>query len=495
MSGMKRSSEEIRVIFLAAGINIDESAAHRFVRFRDLIIERNEELDLTRITNPADIVVRHFIDSAFIASLIDLPSPLLDIGSGAGFPGIPLAILKPDMEIILAEPRKKRANFLETAVRELGLKNVTVYPHMVTDKTFLSVRGAVTRALEPIDRTLSRVAHFLPAGGMVVFMKGPSVDKDIDEISAVNRDAYELQIDREYQLPGTDYRRRVVVFRKNASSFRKSFVILKSGEASAGIAITSSENRRFREFKKLADGTGVRKTGLTLVSGTKLIIELAKNPAVAAKCLILPDGYVEDDVRMNAVITSFENTGSLVVLKKSLFKEIDPYGAGGALLIVETPIIGEWEGDMPTGCCVALPFQDPINVGAAVRSAAAFGAGTCLMLAEAATPFHAKSIRASAGAVFSIRMMRGPSIHELREAASKRGVAIVALDRKGTPLPSFEFPERFILLPGMEGPGLPEELRSNAVSIPLHASVESLNGPVALSIALYEWWRRYSPSN
>ena len=198
---------------------------------------------------------------------------------------------------------------------------------------------------------------------------------------------------------------------------------------------------------------------------------------------------------MNAIISSFENTGSVTVMKKSLFREIDTYGTSGALLIVETPAIGDWEGDMPNGCCVAIPFQDPINVGAAVRSAAAFGAETCLILAESATPFHAKSIRASAGAVFCIRMMRGPSIHEIREAASMREIAIVALDRQGTPLPSFDFPERFILLPGMEGPGLPEELRSNAVSIPLHTGVESLNGPVALSIALYEWRRRYSPSN
>jgi 16S rRNA (guanine527-N7)-methyltransferase len=197
---------------------------------------------------------------------------------------------------------------------------------------------------------------------------------------------------------------------------------------------------------------------------------------------------------MNAFIKEFAGRDSLLVMKKSLFNDIDLFNTRGPLLAADLPEIKEWNLDMGAGCTLLIPFQDPANVGSAIRSAVGFGVGKIVILKEAASPYHPKSIRASSGAVFYAVIEKGPSLYELPELFEPRLSGVVALDKGGTPLASFKFPARFILLPGIEGPGLPEPLKVQSVSIPLNSDVESLNATAALSIALYEWSRQ-SPSN
>ena len=196
---------------------------------------------------------------------------------------------------------------------------------------------------------------------------------------------------------------------------------------------------------------------------------------------------------MNAAIGEFDRGGALLLLKKALFNELDLFNTKGPLLEVDLPEFGEWDRTAGPGCTLLVPFQDPVNVGSAVRSAAGFGVKDVVMLEGAAHPFHPKSVRSSAGAVFAVRFMRGPALHDLPSVLGAGGPELIALDRGGRPLPGVTFPERFLLLPGIEGPGLPDELKARAVAIPLDDAIESLNAPVALSIALYEW-RRHSPS-
>jgi tRNA G18 (ribose-2'-O)-methylase SpoU len=134
---------------------------------------------------------------------------------------------------------------------------------------------------------------------------------------------------------------------------------------------------------------------------------------------------------------------------------------------------------------VLIPFQDPENVGAAIRSAAAFGAAQAILLAESAHPFHPKALRASGGAVLSLPLRQGPALSDLPE-----DLPIVALSAQGPDIRTTEFPPAFGLLAGLEGPGLPERWRNRALSIPIRAEVESLNAAAATAVALYEWRRR-----
>ncbi len=481
-------------IFRSCGFELTPRQLDQFGAYYDLLVENNETLDLTRITSFEDIVVKHFIDSIYFTEFIELPSPVIDIGSGAGFPGIPLKIYLPRLRVILSEPRKKRATFLETTARVLRLTDVEVYPHMVTERSFFAVQGIITRALESIDETLSRVNHFLPRGGRVIFMKGPEADRDLDAVTPDNRGSYSLETDRQYRLPHTNYDRRIIVYKKELSGTRKTYSILKDLKATAGTAITSGENKTFKELKKMSDGSGIRKSGTVLVSGKKIIAELAGNGDVTAHELVLHDGYAEDDDGINSLIGRHEDAGTLLVLKKSLFNELDVFNTGGPLLVVTPPEIPEWKMDLAPGCTLMIPFQDPVNVGSVIRSAVGFNVGRIVLLKEAANPFHPKSIRASAGTVFSAVMEKGPSIRDLPALLGDDTSAVIALDAEGSALDSFTFPDRFLLLPGIEGPGLPEAFRGGSIAIPLNSRVESLNAPVAVSIALYEW-KRQSPSN
>jgi tRNA G18 (ribose-2'-O)-methylase SpoU len=170
-----------------------------------------------------------------------------------------------------------------------------------------------------------------------------------------------------------------------------------------------------------------------------------------------------------------------------LLDELDVFGTHASLLLITLPEILPWspEEGFDEGCSLLIPFQDPENVGAVIRSAAAFGVSQVILLAESAHPFHPKALRASGGAVLSVRLRQGPALGEL-----PAHLPILALSAEGADLHQTAFPPAFGLLAGMEGPGLPEPWRRRALRIPIRKEVESLNAAAAVSVALYEWRRR-----
>jgi 16S rRNA (guanine527-N7)-methyltransferase len=172
-------------------------------------------------------------------------------------------------------------------------------------------------------------------------------------------------------------------------------------------------------------------------------------------------------------------------LATDLFQELDVFGTRSPLLVVVPPPLAPWspETGLPAGRSVLVPFQDPENVGALIRSAVAFGTDHIILLAECAHPFHPKALRASGGAVLGAPLLQGPALHALSPE-----LPVIPLSREGTDIGRFPFPAQGGLLPGMEGPGLPPAWRERAVSIPI-TGVESLNASVAAAVALYLWRR------
>jgi 16S rRNA (guanine527-N7)-methyltransferase len=482
--------ERMEGILAQAGFSLSVLEKDRLWKYYNLIEKYNEECDLTRITRFEDFVVKHFVDSMIVSRFCELPPSLLDIGTGAGFPGIPLKIINPRITLVLAEQRSKRVEFLGRAVRELGLEGVEIYPHKVTDHSFFDVQGVITRALETADETLSRAAHFLPAGGRVLFMKGPGAGDDLDSLSDDNRRSYELERDHEYGLPGSVHRRRLLVFRKKDALRRRTYRIFIDQKENREVVITSESNKTYREFHRIVQGDGVKKTGGTLVSGKRIIRDLVRGGTATPRALIIHDGYAEEDDDLNAVMDALAAEKKLYILKKGLYNELDIFNTKGPLLAVDAPEIPAWDGTLAPGCNLLVPFQDPVNVGSVVRSAAAFGAGRIILLREAANPYHPRSVRASSGAVFGAPLFRGPSIAGLGDLPGGDIGHIIALDKKGAALEGFAFPERFLLLAGMEGPGIPAGVPFTTVAIPMEGSVESLNAAIAASIALYAWRSR-----
>ncbi len=481
---------KVKKYFDEAKILITEKQIRQFSLYYKLVIENNDDNDLTRIKGEDQFVVKHFIDSVYYTKFLTLPESLVDIGTGAGFPGIPLKIMNPELHLILAEQRSRRVEFLKLAVSELKLADVEFYAHKVTEKSFFNVRGVVTRALEDAPETLSRVEHFLPEGGVVIFLKGPDASGDILSLSESNRKNYSLDLDKSYTLPGTDFSRRILLFRKGKDTFRKIYKVMKNEIDTPGIAITSEDNKFYKEIKRLTSGEGIKKIGAVAIAGKKIISDyLVKNEFSDLK-LLLPDDYSETTKDFDLIISKFQSNGSLFILKKSLYNELDVSLGKTPVLIAPLPLIKEWDGTIDKGCTPVIPFQDPANVGSAVRSAAGFGITKVILTSDAANPFNPKSIRASSGAVFEIEFMRGPSLNEIFSIAEKSKLEILSLDKNGKDISEVNFPSSFILIPGIEGPGLPEVFMSKSVSIPLSDKVESLNASVALSIFMYEWNRK-----
>lgn len=220
-------------LFAQHGFQLTAEQAERFWRFYDLLRRRNSALGLTRIMGIEATVLKHFVDSLMPLQLWEIRGPLLDIGSGAGFPGAPLAIFRPEIEIILAESRGKRAEFLEELKRDLALANIIVYPRSVredspfvpaataancqktTARDRLAVRDAICRALETISPTLHRVRNFLPSGGRMIFLKGPNCGREITAAQETWKGVFKMIADIHYELPNSHgQRRRLVVFEK-----------------------------------------------------------------------------------------------------------------------------------------------------------------------------------------------------------------------------------------------------------------------------------------
>lgn len=197
------------------GDKIDHQTRALFSQFYILLMENQKSHNFTRLTSIKDVAIKHFIDSIIINKLTPLKFPLLDMGTGPGFPGIPLKIiLGPEKKIILAEGVQKRVSFLKKVRDELKLENLEIIGRNVNQDFHYPVEGVITRAVEDARNTLGNVMNCLQTGGCVYLMKGPNVDPEIKTALKVWKDYYKLEKDKAYELPNTPHQRRLLVFRK-----------------------------------------------------------------------------------------------------------------------------------------------------------------------------------------------------------------------------------------------------------------------------------------
>ncbi len=472
------SPERLAALFVACGIDLTSGQRDRLWAYHQMLRQANDALNLTRIHNFTNMVLKLYVDSVLPATLTPLPSPILDLGSGPGMPGVPLKIFRPEIDIRLAETRSIRNRFLQSVVDALGLNGLTVVGHGISPAYETPIAGVITRAVEPMTDTLDRVAGCLDQNGRVIFMKGPDCDGELEEVRQRFSSTYDLIQDTAYRIPTTDHQRRLVVLERRSrppAALREA-----AAHRHRSVAIDSTDNRRFKQWKSLLSAWGIKKSGQAIFSGERIVTDtLARHPAAAQSWISSGDDPPPPE--------SAPPSMTWARLAPALFKELDVFGTGHPLLIVDVPEIENWapEEGFADGCSLLIPFQDPENVGTVIRSAVAFGARAVILLEESAHPFHPRAIRASAGTVLSARIFRGPSIAEI-----PAGLPIIGLSGEGRPLETVDFPSSFGLLPGLEGPGLPPAWRGSAISIPIASEVESLNAAAAASIALYAWSRQ-----
>lgn len=158
------------------GVRLSAPQAELFWRYLQELLEWNRTFPLTAVTDPADIVIKHFVDSLTPLPYLEASTNLLDIGSGAGFPGIPLKIAAPDLCLSMVDSNRKKVSFLKHIVRSLQLREVTVLHGRVEDlplgdPPFTTVISRAFRRLEPL---LDLVSPLLSAECVLVAMLGPT---------------------------------------------------------------------------------------------------------------------------------------------------------------------------------------------------------------------------------------------------------------------------------------------------------------------------------
>ncbi len=172
-------------------------------RHLDLIVEANTHFNLTRITNPREAAIKHILDSVAPWRLFQKAKHVLDAGTGAGFPGIPLAVLLPEVRFTLSESTQKKAHFVESAVQALALPNVAVNARRAEEFLKEQPLDLVTaRAVAPVIRALGLFAPAIRAGSRVLLYKGPDAELEIAEAAQEARKRQvRVRVVERYELP------------------------------------------------------------------------------------------------------------------------------------------------------------------------------------------------------------------------------------------------------------------------------------------------------
>jgi len=196
---------------LQLGIVLPETAQQTLLAYIDLLARWNQRYNLTGIKNPADMVTRHLLDS--LAVLPNLEGPrILDVGSGAGLPGIPLAVACPQYHFVLLDSAGKKTRFMLQAVADLGLANVEVVQSRVEAyQPAEKFNTVISRAFASLDEMLRLTSHLCRHDGVFLAMKGQPGEEELAQLPApfVLRDVVALQV------PGLEAARHLVIICRN----------------------------------------------------------------------------------------------------------------------------------------------------------------------------------------------------------------------------------------------------------------------------------------
>ena len=164
------------------GLDLPLAAQQKLLAFRDLLLKWNKIYNLTALRDPAQAISHHLLDSLVILPHVGAGN-LLDVGSGGGLPGIPLAIIRPELAVTLVDTVQKKATFLQQAAIELGLKNIAVHHARVEEMSGEYVQ-ITSRAFAELALFVNLTRHLLAPGGRWLAMKGVRPDAEINALPA-----------------------------------------------------------------------------------------------------------------------------------------------------------------------------------------------------------------------------------------------------------------------------------------------------------------------
>lgn len=226
---MERESFSKELIEKAKKVNIeiDDKKEEQFYNYMKLLLEWNEKINLTAITEQNDIILKHFIDSITINKYIEQSNSIIDIGTGAGFPGIPLKIMNQNKKITLVDSLNKRINFLNEVCKEISLENIQCIharaEELARDLEYReNYETVVSRAVARLNVLIEYMLPFVKKGGLCICMKGPNIDGELEEAkNAIKVLGGKFKSVESFFLPDSDIERNVIIIEKVAETPKK----------------------------------------------------------------------------------------------------------------------------------------------------------------------------------------------------------------------------------------------------------------------------------
>ena len=217
---MKESLKELN-------IELSEKQLNQFYNYMNILIEWNKVMNLTNITEPEEIIQKHFVDSLTILKSIKENDSIIDVGTGAGFPGIPIKIAFPETRITLLDSLNKRIKFLEEVINKLELKNIeTIHgraEEVAHNKKYREKYDiAIARAVAPLNVLSEYLLPFVKIGGYAICMKGVKGKEEAEEgKNAIKILGGEITNSREFNLPNTEMARVIIEIEKIKNTEKK----------------------------------------------------------------------------------------------------------------------------------------------------------------------------------------------------------------------------------------------------------------------------------
>ncbi len=205
-------------------INLDNEICNKLYNYMNLLLEWNEKINLTAITDEKEIILKHFIDSFTINKFINSGDIMLDIGTGAGFPGLPIKIIRPEVDVFLMDSLNKRINFLNEVIELLQLKNIEAFhsraEEMAKNNKFREKFDVVTsRAVAKLNILLEYMLPYTKIDGKCLCMKGPNIEEEIKEAEkALKILGGEIEKIEKIILPDSNIERNIIIIRKKSAT-------------------------------------------------------------------------------------------------------------------------------------------------------------------------------------------------------------------------------------------------------------------------------------
>lgn len=208
-------------------IVLSEIQLNQFYKYMNILIEWNKVMNLTSIVEPNEIIIKHFVDSLTILKYIKKKDKIIDVGTGAGFPGIPIKIAFPETNVTLLDSLNKRIKFLDEVIKELKLKNIQTVHGRVEDygkdeKNREKYDISLARAVAPLNILLEYLIPLAKVNGACLCMKGANVEEEIkSSINAINILDGRLVDTEEFCIPNTDMKRKIIYIKKIKETKKK----------------------------------------------------------------------------------------------------------------------------------------------------------------------------------------------------------------------------------------------------------------------------------